>query len=405
MESRLSSPYDHGRQVKWGMPIKDSVAVGGMPTFRGCRAYSDSPLSSDDSPLVARLKEAGAIILGKTTQPDLGMLATGVSSLHGVTRNPWNTGMSPGGSSAGAGASTAAGVTPISIGTDIGGSIRIPAAHNGLVGMKPSRGRVAHLPAAEMRCAGPLTRTAQDAALVMEVISSPDFSDHTLIPFGDGRYLKYLARPLDNVRIGKMEDVGYGPKATTEILDKLDIAASVFEQLGAIVETFRPEFSVDILSAVYQLFQTRISTELRAMTVERRAQVLDHIRCWGAKSEERSALDFNLALSDIESAKSEFLQSTQKYDFVISPTLPLVEFPAEQLGPDESDPITHVNFTCLVNQTGQPSASICCGFSKSGMPIGLQIIGRPFDDAGVLNLAHAYEEARGFLPEWPVHRS
>ena len=163
-----------------GVPvsIKDSIAAEGTPMWRGAKAYKDGPPSAYDSPPAARLKEAGALLFGKTTMPDFGMFGAGVSTAHGITRNPWNTAFNTGGSSSGGGAALAARLGPLAVGSDIGGSLRLPAALCGLATLKPTQGRVPHLPPSPLRTAGPMARTVRDVALMLTVLSRPDLRDY-----------------------------------------------------------------------------------------------------------------------------------------------------------------------------------------------------------------------------------
>ncbi|MFH2132653.1 MAG: amidase family protein, partial [bacterium] len=187
-----------------GLPItvKDSIKTIGFPSWHGCRANMQKPLDKEDAPPAARLKEAGAIIFAKTAMPDIGMLACGVSSAHGIVRNAWNTDFNPGGSSAGAATAVAAGIGPCSIGTDGGGSVRIPAAHCGLFGFKPTNGRIPHTPPDPIRTAGPLTRNVADSALLMNVLSQPDSRDFGSLPPLNVDYLANLERNLKGLKLG-----------------------------------------------------------------------------------------------------------------------------------------------------------------------------------------------------------
>ena len=223
-----------------GVPamVKENIATLGTPIPLGCAATELVPASAD-APPAARLREAGAVILGKTTMPDLGMLSSGLSSFHPLTRNPWDLRLNPGGSSAGAAAASAAGYGPLQVGTDIGGSIRLPASWCGVFGLKPSHGRVPIGVPYPARVAGPITRSASDAALMMSVLSQPDWRDHMSLPAERIEWLS-LERELRGLRIGLMLDAGWGLPCEPEILAAITAAAQAFELAGAIVEPLAP---------------------------------------------------------------------------------------------------------------------------------------------------------------------
>ena len=406
-EARESEQRWQQRQPKGdldGLPItvKDSIKAEGFPYWRGCRAYMRTPLAQEDAPPSARLKEAGAIIFAKTTQPDLGMLASGVSSAHGIVRNPWNTDFNPGGSSAGAAASVAAGITPCSIGSDIGGSIRLPAAHCGLFGFKPTNGRIPHIPPDPMRSAGPLTRDVADGALLLSVLTRPDWRDYGALPPNKETYHNELERGLQGLQIGLMLDMGFGPSVSPEVSQEVEMEAGVFEDAGATVEPISPAFDFDPLDAIERYFMVRCYLEYSAFAEDQKQQVLPYIQQWSMGATEVSGVEVMTALATIEQAKAIIATVFKDYDYVLSPVMPVFGFAAEALGADPDNPIAHIGFTSLYNQTGQPAASICCGFAENGLPIGLQIIGKRFDDLGVLQLAYAYEQRRGLDMPWPM---
>ncbi len=387
-----------------GLPIavKDSVKAEGFPYWRGCGALMQTPPAQEDAPPSARLKEAGAIIFAKTTMPDFGMLASGVSSAHGIVRNAWNTDLNPGGSSAGAASSVAAGVTPCSIGTDSAGSVRVPAAHCGLFGFKPTNGRIPHLPPDLMRSAGPLARSVADGALLMTVLSRPDPRDFRALPPQAENYHLKLARDLKGLRLGLLLDMGFGIPTSAEVRQAVEKRAAVFEDAGAVVEAVPPVFDFDPHGAIERYFMIRTHLEYNALPAAQRPLVLPYIRQWCSKAEELSAVEAMQDQVTIEQAKTILLALFADYDYVVSPVMPVSGFAAEALGVDPDHPIAHLGFASLYNQTGQPAASICCGFAENGLPIGMQIIGRRFDDLGTLQLSHAYEQRRELDMLWPM---
>lgn len=390
-----------------GVPatIKDQIALIGTNRPLGTAA-TESPIDTVDGPASARLREAGAVIFAKTTMPDYGMLSSGLSSYHELARNPWNLNKTPGGSSAGAGAAAAAGYGPLHVGTDIGGSIRLPAGWCGLVGLKPSHGRIPVDPPYIGRAAGPMTRTVTDAALMMSALSKPDSRDFMALPPADIAWLG-LKRDVRGLRIGLMVDAGCGLETDPEVVIAVEKAAKIFADAGAIIEPVEPFMTQDLLDGFDHFFRTRFWDETRSLPPERYAKILRYIRSW---VEGAATYDFLTAyrgygrLVKIQEAGNRLLDS---YDFVLSPVSPVTAFPAEFPSPnnDPARPFEHIGYTVAYNMTQQPACSINCGFASDGLPIGLQIVGRRFDDLGVLQMAYWFETARGEQPNWPLAKA
>jgi len=387
-----------------GLPVtvKDSIRAEGFPYWRGCKAFIGTPLAKEDSPPVARLKEAGAIIFAKTTQPDFGMLASGVSSAHGIVRNPWNKEYNPGGSSSGAAGSVAAGITACSIGSDIGGSVRLPAAHCGVFGFKPTNGRIPHILPDPMRCVGSLSRTVADAALILNTLVRPDERDYWALPPTKVNLYDNLTRDLKGLRIGMLLDIGFGPSVSVEVSRAVESAAGLFEASDAAVEPIALTFNFDPLEVIERFLMVRTYLEYNAFTEEQKHNALPYIRQWSAGAKEVSGVELMAAIAAIERTKAIVIKAFSKFDYILSPVMPMVGFAADALGPNPDKPSAHIGFTCLYNQTRQPAGSICCGFAENGLPIGLQIIGKQFDDLGVLQLAYYYEQSRGIDICWPM---
>src|SRR5690349_7491197 len=223
-----------------GVPtmIKENIATEGVPVPLGTAA-TELVAAVRDAPPAARLREAGAVILGKTTMPDYGMLSSGLSSFHPLTRNPWDLSRGPGGSSAGAGAGAAAGYGPLHVGTDIGGSVRLPAGWCGIFTLKPSFGRIPVDPPYAGRVAGPMTRSVEDAALLMAVLSQPDPRDTMSLP-PQAIAWENLARDSDGLRIGLLMDAGWGLEVEPDVKTAIESAARTFEAAGAVVEPIAP---------------------------------------------------------------------------------------------------------------------------------------------------------------------
>ena len=382
-----------------GVPvlIKDSVAEAGRPYWRGTRARMNGPLPQEDSPPVARLKEAGAILFAKTTMPDFGLLGSGVSSAHGVTRNPWNLAMNTGGSSSGAGAAIAAGIGPLAVGTDLGGSVRLPAAQCGLYALKPSRGVVPHLPYSAARVAGPMTRSVADAALMLAVLSQPDPRARE-----SGMRLPATVAPLSpkGLRIGVLTAMGFGPAVETEVLTLVMAAAALFGGEGAEVEMLDAPFASDIFTEIDTHFAVKAAMERDDLPPGKRHETLDFITRYCDRGDATPAKAYLRATEAMDAAQRHFAAMVNGCDFVLSPVLPMVGFAADVAGPDADRPSGHIGFTGLVNQAGLPAASIFCGFA-GGMPVGLQIIAGLGRDAAVLGLSASYEQLRGAGPGFP----
>ena len=386
-----------------GVPVtvKELVATEGDPIPQGSAAIPLVP-SACDAPPAARLKEAGAILFAKTTVPDLAMLSSGLSSFHGITRNPWNLSRNPGGSSAGAGAAGAAGYGPLHLGTDIGGSIRLPAAWCGLVGFKPSLGRIPIDPYYPGRAAGPMTRTVEDAALAMSVLSRPDPRDATSLPWEDIDWTA-LETNVKGLRIGLMREAGAGTVADDETQATVAAAARIFEAAGAIVEPVGPALTPEILDGIDMFWRARAWNEIRALPQDRLDKLLPYIFEWAKGGEEvpgwRAVDGFNQTLVIRQRAAALF----QGFDAVLSPTNAVTSFAADLPSPsnDPLRPFDHIVYTLPWNMSEQPALSINCGWSAEGLPIGLQIVGPRFADLAVLRLAKFYEEARGAITNWP----
>ena len=385
-----------------GIPVtvKDSVRTVGLHWRHGSAAYADLPAADTDAPPSARLNEAGAVIVGNTTMPDLGMLAAGVSSLYGITRNPWDTSRNPGGSSAGGGASLAAGIGFGSVGSDIAGSVRLPAAQCGLVALKPTQGRVPHLPVSTMRSAGPMARTTDELIALYRVISRPDPRDVWSLPPEHDDRCDEPAHPR-GLRIGLLTDLGYGPAPEDPVLAAVHAAAAVLGSEGAVVEPVPPPFESDPHPPLDRLFQARAAGELAALTPEARARVLPTVADWAAEADGRTAVALGRDTEAVLAAQDQLRVRLRGYDLVLSPVLPVVGFPAEDPGADPARPLAHTGFTAWFNQTGQPAATLCFGM-QDGCPVGVQLVGLRFRDQLVLRVLRWLEGQRPFRMDWPT---
>jgi aspartyl-tRNA(Asn)/glutamyl-tRNA(Gln) amidotransferase subunit A len=343
------------------------------------------------------------VIFSKTTMPDYGMLSSGLSSFHPLTRNPWDLSKNPGGSSSGAGAAAAAGYGPLHLGTDIGGSVRLPACWCGLVALKPSLGRIPVDPPYVGRVAGPMTRTVDDAALMMCVLSRPDRRDGMSLPPNDINW-KALDKPLRKLRIGLMLDLGVGQALEKDVRDVAVKAAKAFESAGAVVTEVDGVLTREMLDGLDNFWRARMWDDLSRLTPAERTKALPYILKWAEAGAKLSGVDvirgFNATMAIRAAAAKRFCD----LDYVISPVSPVVNFAAELAAPinDPEIPFEHIAYTVPWNMSENPAASINGGFSASGFPIGVQIVGRRFDDLGVLGMAKAFEGLRGPQRPWPV---
>ena len=391
-----------------GVPvtIKENIATQGLPLAMGSAASVLVPAAAD-APPAARLREAGAVFIAKTTMPDYGMLSSGLSSFHaqfgGPARNPWDLSKTPGGSSAGAGAAAAAGYGPLHLGTDIGGSIRLPAGWCGIFGLKPSNGRIPIQPPYAGRAAGPMTRSVRDAALAMAVLSQPDWRDAASLPYQPLAW-DDLNIELRGLKIGLLMDAGWGLAVDPEIASAVRAAAQRFEAAGAHIEEMAAFTTREMADGINLFWRMRSWLDIAALPPERRARVLPYIREWVAAGESCSAAQLFHGYSQMAALRDAAVAACRPFDFVLSPVSPVPAFAAEHASPT-NDPLRameHIGFTLPYNMSEQPAASIDCGHTTAGLPIGLQIIGSRHDDLGVLRLAHAWEQMRPAPRPWPT---
>lgn len=387
-----------------GIPttVKDALPTMGMPMYRGSAANSAEIANSDHS-TVARIKEHGAVILGKNTMCDYGILGAGVSSKHGVTRNPWNLKYNTGASSSGAAATVAAGIGPISIGTDIVGSIRLPASFCGLYGLKPSQGRVPYyFPNSPSLVAGPMTRTVEDAARMLTVLAQPDKRDYTALAFDNIQYHKEL-QPLNllNKKALFIPSLGMGPLLDLEVDLHIRDAVKDLMAEGLQVDFMdTPPFQRNEFEAAEDFYRIRTLTEFQKQQKEN-LEKSPIIYNWTRAGVSQSATDLYDAFNAIQKLRERAMKLIDGYDFVLLPSSPIPAFEAEKAAPDEKKLFDPWCYTFLFNLTEQPAASINCGFTRKGLPIGLQIVGNRFDDLGVLRLSKMYEKIRNKQPILP----
>lgn len=388
-----------------GVPVtlKENVAREGVPMGFGTAGVGPV-IPEVDAPVTARVRESGGVILGSTVMPDWGMLSSGVSSLHGITRSPWNPAWTTGGSSSGAGAAAAGGYGPLHVGTDIGGSIRLPGTWLGLATLKPSYGRVPLDKPYLGRVAGPMTRTVADSALFMKVLSQPDVRDWSSLPPEQLDWSPVAVQPT-GLRVGLHLEAGCGVAADRPVQEAIERVAAVFEEAGAAVEQVEPFMTQDVLDALDLFWRVRSWKDYSALTIEQKLRVLPYIAEWchgGADVSGRRALECYEQTMEI---RARTVAATAPYDLVLSPAAPVAAFPAEQPMPfmEEGKGMWHIGFTAPYNMSGQPAATVNCGFTQDGRPIGVQISGRRFQDLAVIRAAAWYEQNRpqDAVPQWP----
>ena len=390
-----------------GVPItlKENIATRGDPAPIGTRANDDAPPQSADAPPAARVREAGCVMLGKTTMPDYGMLSSGLSSLHGITRNPWRLDRNTSGSSSGAGAAAVAGYAPLHLGTDIGGSVRLPATHCGIFALKPSLGRVPIHPPYMGRVTGPMTRTVADAALLMNVITAADPRDYMNLPAAPADYAADVDREEPKrLRIGFLPDMGVGLAVDPQVRATAEAAANALAGAGCAVEPVRSFLTPEMLDGICRFFEARSHNDLAQLPAAKRAKVLPFIAEWCTwRAAEFSGRDVMQAYNQVMAMREAAVAATGPYDFLLSPTSPILPYEAELAAPgnDPRNALPHIAFTVPYNMSEQPAASVNWTASRDGLPIGVQIVGHRFDDAGVLRVARLLEGLRPQQAPWP----
>lgn len=382
-----------------GVPtaVKDGLMLEGVPIYRGSVANGADRAgpATFNAPCVDRLLEHGAVILGKTTMCDYGMLASGYSSQFGPTRNPWNLDKTSGGSSSGSAAAVAAGIGPVTVGTDIVGSVRNPASFCGLVGHKPSFGRVPFYPQMSPAvCAGPIARDVQDAALLLNVLAGPDPRDHTALAYQEVDYADELVGSLKGLRIGVLNSLGFGPALDDEAGEHFRRGVAVLAAEGADITELEPPFDADDNRSAERFYQVRALAELDLLPPDRQAKA-EVIHRWTEPARGYSAVDHQRDFAATQALRIKLVEVIQPFDFLVLPTVPVPAYAAENPGLDDGDIFAPWSNTFPFNLTEQPAVSLPCGWTDDNLPIGLQIVGRRFDDVGVLRAAAAVERAIG----------
>lgn len=384
-----------------GVPvsIKDLILTRGWPTLRGSRTVDPNQAWDVDAPVVARLRESGAVLLGKTTTPEFGIKGTTDNTLTGITRNPWNTKMTPGGSSGGAAAAVASGMGPLAVGTDGAGSVRIPSSFCGIPGLKPSFGRVPAFPLSPFGTVahlGPHARSVDDLALMLTVMSRPDARDWTSLPYDPRDYRVGLHDGLRGLRVAFSPDLGYVKNVDPEIAASVRRAAESFAAMGAHVDELAPGFSNPEEITVKMWFVGSYSL-ISNMTKENAALTDPALRWQAEQGAKVSTLELQKLAMRRGELGSMMRQFHQRYDLLLTPGVSITAFEAK--APDEWE-LAHdkflgwTPFSYPFNLTQQPAAVVPCGVSSAGLPMSLQIVGPMHGDALVLRAAKAYEASR-----------
>jgi aspartyl-tRNA(Asn)/glutamyl-tRNA(Gln) amidotransferase subunit A len=386
-----------------GVPttIKDLLPFDGHPTLKGSRHTDPSQLPTEEAPTVLRLREAGAVVVGATTTPEFGWKGGGDSPLTGITRNPWDTSRTTGGSSAGAGAAAATGMGVLHVGTDGGGSVRMPAAFCGVVGLKPTHTIVPIHPAAVsglLSHVGPMARTVRDAAHLMSAIARPDSRDVYPSLRDDRSWLEGIEDGVSGLRIA------YAPRFARADVDPriaaaVDDAVAVLAGLGAVIEIVEPP-GPDVRDAFLTLWDAALGRALRGLSDEQLAMSDPGLVATMRRRESITADAFLDADAVRGALTARFSALLTTYDLLVSPQLPVLAFPVGQDVADldsQEHWVDWTPFTYPINMTRHPAATVPVGLSDTGLPMAMQIVGRHFDDRLVLRAARAYEQVRSVV--------
>ncbi|MBM3478611.1 MAG: amidase [Alphaproteobacteria bacterium] len=390
-EGRPLSPID-------GMPttIKGLSPVRGWPNQRGSRAVDPVPSIEESSPVVA-LREAGAMFIGLTTTPEFGWKGLTDSPLTGITRNPWNAGRTPGGSSGGAAVAAACGFGTLHQGSDGAGSVRIPAAFTGVFGIKATFGRVPAYPASPFRAVshiGPLTRCVRDSAIMLNALQRPDPRDPTGLPFDGRDWLEGIEGGVRGLRIGYSRTLGGRARVHPDVAARVEAAVRTLAAIGAEVEEVDPALP-DHAEAMLAMWASA-AARLRRLLPRERLGLLDPGLVAMMEIGERVSIDDWYAADATRMAMGRAMGAFhQRFDVLVTPMMPMPAFAA---GQDFSEPgqrtwMDWSPFTYPFNMTRQPAASVPCGFASDGLPVGLHVVGPMHGEAVVLRVARAYERA------------
>jgi amidase len=404
------SPRDEGGPF-YGVPIaiKDLNDVAGMPTTYSCKAYARN-VATVDSAVVRNIKDAGFVILGKTNTPEFGTIAQTESELNGACLNPWDTTRTPGGSSGGAAAAVAGGLLPVAHASDGGGSIRIPASCCGLVGIKPSRGRVSPAPYVSgslgLGTSGPLARTVRDAAALLDVMRGYEPGDVYVAPVPPRPYLEECDEDAGTLRIAVTTTPPTDVPVDPEYVAALHATRDLLVELGHEVEEAAPPWQLsEMILAFIRVWQVGPATA----GVEDLSLLEPINRALAEQARETPSPDYVTAVMELQTIARRVVSFWNDYDVVVTPTLAMLPVPIGWTWEDtDDDPLVAFSrqtlftpFTPLINVTGQPATSLPLHWSTDNLPVGVQFIGRPFDEATLVRLASQLEEARPWAGRFP----
>ena len=406
-EAALMSGDRIGRLHGVPATIKDLAITRDMPTQSGSMILKGHQ-PTEDTPVVPRLREAGAIILGKTNTSEFGWTGVSRSPLTGITHNPWKFGYNAGASSAGAGAASAAGFGPLHQGSDGAGSIRMPAHFCGVFGLKPSFGRVPYYPVSTGDMTshmGPMTRTVADSALMLEVMAGPHPLDYTTLEAGPASYLARLHEGIKGKRIAYSPDLGHA-RVDPDVAALVRAAAERFSELGATVEEVATPWAApgpELIRFFWSAHMTRLQPHLANWEAQMDPGLVACIKA----SQNVSVAEYQAARERKMPYIANIHRWFQDWDFLLTPAVSVAAFPAEKLMPDHWpahawDWVSWAEFSYPFNMSWNPAASVPCGFTAAGLPVGLQIVGKRFDDLGVLQAAAAFEQAQPWADKRPV---
>lgn len=405
-EERYRTGKSRGRLDGVPASIKDLFLARGWPTLRGSRMIDPEQEWYEDAPVVARLREHGAVLLGKTTTPEYGWKGVTDSPLTGFTGNPYDSSYTAGGSSGGSAAAVALSMGPLSVGTDGGGSIRIPAAFCGIVGVKPTYGRIPLWPASPfgtLAHAGPMSRAVADAALMLNVLAEPEARDWTSLPPEDVDYLDALEGGVEGLRVAFSPNLGY-VSVQPEVQKAVRAAVQVFEDMGARVEQIDPGFE-DPVETFNVHWYSGAANALRAYSGKLREMTDPGLIEIANEGAEYSVLQYLEAADRRIALGIHMGRFHAEYDLLLTPAVPILAFEAGREVPAGSPHrrwTSWTPFTYPFNLTQQPTASVPCGFTSAGLPVGLQIVGAKYEDALVLRAAHAYQTANPLADRRPL---
>jgi len=406
-EKALSTGASLGSLHGIPVSIKDLQLTKGIRTTMGSLIYKDF-VPENEGTFIQRLKAAGAIIIGKTNAPEFGISFSTENKLGDACRNPWNTERTPGVSSGGAAAGVAAGIAPLAQGGDGAGSTRVPACFCGLYGLKGSYGRVpkesttwggfspiSHIDA--------MTRSVKDTALMLDVMSGPDGIDFTCLRKAPTNFFKALDTGLKKLKIAWSLDLGYSVKVEPEVKSAFEAAVHVFEEMGNDVENAAPDTG-EPFDTWELIASTRFHFPLGFVLDEHADKIMDYTRKAMECARSLSGLEVARGWMQVEKIRASMLDFFEKYDLLLTPTTAVPAFPIGKRACERGRGLLDWEFcpfTCVFNLTGNPAASVPCGFTSDGLPIGVQIVGRFEDEITVLRASAAFEEARPWLKKRP----